>query len=66
MEKEETVQILIKCDQGLADRFKKFKIEHHCKSYRDALRVLLDAAEKRCRVTDKCRCVEEETILGIY
>jgi len=66
MDKEKEVGIFIKCDQRLADRFKKFKIEHHCKTYRDALKVLLDAAEKRCIVTDRCTCIEEESVLGVY
>jgi hypothetical protein len=65
-EEEKETGIFIRCDQELADRFRKFKIEHHCRTYRDALKVLLDVAEKRCVVTDRCTCVEEESVLGVY
>jgi hypothetical protein len=67
MKEKKRTQIGVKLSTELRDRLKMFMIVHHCETYEKALKALLDAAEKRCIVTDECICTEwGEEIVKVY
>ena len=63
--KAEKTQIGIKLSKELATRFKIFVIQHNCGTYENALRALLDAAEKGCKITENCICIESGAVVSV-